>query len=362
VAGFFFLVFAGVSFLFSGCSKKRDTVAAASETAPEFAVSVKVAPVVRSDIRSIIRAVGTVQALNQAKVSSKIAGKVEKVMFDVGDRVAGGSCLVQLEKTDMILTVRQAEAALQMAEANFAKAKTDWERAQELLAQGISSQQQYDLAKSSFEVADASVTQAVADLDLARNQLADANVTTLFGGSVIDRFVDLGERVSPGQPLFEVADISRVEVEVGVSDTRFSETRLGQDATISIDGYPNMEFGGKIIRIQPAIDPATRTFRVTIGVANPEEVLKPGMLARAEIEVGLHSDALIIPKSASIEEEGKYFVVAVRNGKVDRLEITSGFRDGEKVEILSGLREGDQVVVEGAYGLAQGAAVRVIGE
>jgi membrane fusion protein (multidrug efflux system) len=306
--------------------------------------------------------VGTVQAINQAKVSSKISGKVEKVMCDVGDKVSGGCCLVQLEKTDLILNVRQAEAALQMAEANYAKSKTDWERAKELLEQGISSQQQYDLAKSSFDVADASVRQAEADRDLASNQLADAEVTTLFGGSVINRFVDLGERVTPGQPLFEVADISRVEVEVGVSDTRFSETQIGQDAKISIDGYPGVEFTGKIIRIQPSIDPATRTFRVTIGVANPKELLKPGMLARAEIEVGLHPDALIIPKSASIEEEGKYFAIAVRNGKVERLEITTGFRDGEKVEALSGLLEGDQVVIEGAYGLAQGAAVRVSGE
>lgn len=352
-------LFAGLS---AGCSKQQETVATASQTAPEFAVSVKVVPVVRSDIKSTIRAIGMIRASNQAKISAKIPGKVERVFFDVGDRVQAGSSLLQLEKTDLKLTVRQAEAALQMAEANYAKAKTDWKRVQELFDKGISSQQQFDLAKSAFEVAEASVNQAKADLELARNQLDNADVTTLIGGSVINKFVDLGERISPGQPLFEVAEIEHVEVEVGVTDKRFADTRLGQPATISVDGYPGMQFTGTVEKIQPAIDPLTRTFKVTIGVDNHDERLKPGMLARAEIEVGMHRNALIIPKSALLEEEAKYFVVAVRKNKADRVEIVPGYRDGDKVEVLSGLSDEDQVVIEGAYGLAQGAAVRISGE
>jgi membrane fusion protein (multidrug efflux system) len=269
--------------------------------------------------------------------------------------------VLKIEKDDFILAVRQVEAALQMAEANFSKAKTDWERAQELLQQGISSQQQYDLAKSAFEVAEATVTKSKVDLELAQNQLLNADVTTLVGGSVINRFVDLGERVSPGQPLFEVAEIKQVEVEAGVSDKRFSETGLGQTAIVTVDGYPGAVFTGTVVKIQPAIDPMTRTFQATIRIDNPQELLKPGMLARAEIEVGLHQNALVIPKSASLEEEGKYYVVAVMNGKVDRREIIPGFLDGEKLEALSGVSEGDQVVIEGAYGLAQGAIVKVSG-
>lgn len=345
---------------FSGCSKNPEKSAAASES--EFAVSVKVAPVARSGIRSTIHAVGVVKALNQAKISAKIPGKVERILAEEGDGVEAGQTLLRVEKIDLVLTVRQAQAALAMAEANFSKAKTEWARAQELFEKGISSQQQYDLAKSSFEVAEATVKQAKADLGLAQNQLDNADVTTLFGGTVIRRYVDLGERVSAGQPLFEVAEIDPVEIEVGVSDKRFSEVKLDQPTIIKVDGYPDLQFTGKAKRIQPAMDPMTRTFKVTVGLANPEGLLKPGMFARTEIEVGHHPDALVIPKSASLEEEGKYFVVAVRDGRAHRVEIVPGFQDLDRIEVLSGLSEGEQVVTEGAYGLAQNAMVQVSGE
>jgi len=354
--------------LLAGCSKDSDNPADAAEEGSkanggaDFAVSVKVAPVVRSGIKSTIRAVGTVAAINQAKISAKIPGKVEEILVEEGDRAGAGQTLLRLEKTDLLLTVRQAEAAVSMAEANCSKAETEWVRVQELLETGIASRQQFDLAKSSFEMAAASIKQAKADLGLAQHQLDSADVTTLFGGTIIHRYVDLGERVSPGQPLLEVAEIDPVEVEIGVSDKRFSDLKLGQDATISVDGYPGMEFLGKVKKIQPAIDPMTRTFKVTVGIANPDESLKPGMFARARIQIGYHADALVMPRTASLEEEGRYYAVAVRDGKAHRTEIELGFRDGDRIEVLSGLLEGDRVIVEGAYALAQGAPVQISGE
>jgi len=352
----------GVVTALSGCSKNDEKAAIASEGKAEFAVSVKVAPVIRSGIKSTIHAVGAVKAINHAKISSKIPGKVEKILVEEGDKVRANQTLLELEKIDFTLTVRQAEAAVSMAQANYSKANTDWERAQELFEKGIASQQQYDLAKSAFESAEAGVKQAKADLALAQNQLDNASVGTLFGGTVIRRYVDPGERIPAGQPLFEVAQINPVEIEVGVSDRRFSEVKLDQKAIVIVDGYPDLTFAGNVKKIQPAIDPATRTFKVTIGVDNPEELLKPGMFARTSIEVGFHPDALVIPKAALLEEEGKYLAVVVRKGRVHRGEVIPGYLDGERVEVLSGLSEGEQVVLEGAYGLAQDALVQVSGE
>jgi len=348
--------------LVSGCSKNTDKATDDAVSDSDFAVSVKVAPVVRSGIRSTIHAVGTVKAINQAKISAKIPGKIEKILVDEGDSVSAGHTLLSLEKTELILTVRQAKAAVGMAEANFSKATTAWERAQELLEKGIASKEQYDFAKSAFEVAEASVTQAKADFGLAQHQLENAAVTTLFGGTVIQKHVDIGERVAPGQPLFEVAQIDPVEIEAGVSDRRFSELKPGQPSAIMVDGYPRLSFTGEVKKIQPIIDPTTRTFKVTIGVANPEELLKPGMFARVEIEIDYHPDALVMPKAATLEEEGKYFAVAVRNDRAHRAEIVLGFRDGDMIEVLSGLSEGDQVVLEGAYALAQDAPLQISGE
>lgn len=351
-----------VPFSYCSCSNDSDESADASEADSRFAVTVNVAPVVRAEITSTIHAVGTVKALNQAKISAKTPGKVEKILADEGDRVEAGQKLAQLEKTDSMLTVRQADAALSMAEANFSKAKAEWARAEELFEKGISSQQQYDLAKSGFEVAEASVKQAKANLGLARNQLGNTDVTTLFGGTVTHKYVDIGERVNPGQPLFEVAEIDPVEIEIGVSDKRFSELKLGQPVNIAVDGYPHESFEGTVKNIQPSIAPMTRTFNVIVGLANPEELLKPGMFARAEIEIDHHPQALVMPRSAALEEEGNYYAVAVRDNKAHRVEITLGFRDGDRVEVLGGLSEGEQVVLEGAYALAEGAPVQISGE
>jgi membrane fusion protein (multidrug efflux system) len=352
----------------TGCSGNADTPADAAEqgsgidAAADYTVSVKVGPVERAGIKSTIHAVGTVAAINQAKVSAKIPGKVERIFVEEGDRVKAGQTLLCLEKIDMLLTVRQAQAAVSMAEANYSKAETEWLRAQELMETGITSQQQFDLAKSSFDIATASIEQAEADLGLTRNQLDAAEVTALLGGTVIHRFVDLGERVNPGQPLFEVAEIDPIEIEIGVSDKRFSELKVGQAAPVSVDGYPNMEFDGEVKKIQPTINPMTRTFKVTVGVANPEELLKPGMFARADIQIDYHDNTLVMHRAALLEEEGKYYAVAVRDGRAYRAEISPGYRDGDFIEVLDGLVEGDQVVLEGAYALAQDAPVQIAGE
>jgi len=351
-----------------GCAKSADKPADASQENAGtdkdagYAISVKVAPVVRTDIKSTIHAVGAVAAVNQAKISAKIPGKVEEILAQEGDHVKAGQTLVRIEATDLRLTVRQAQAAVSVAEATYSKAETEWLRSQELMQTGITSQQQFDLMKSSFDIAAASIKQAEADLGLAQSQLESADVTTLFGGTVTHRYVDLGERVSPGQPLFEVAEIDSVEIDIGVSDRRFSELKLGQPVRITVDGYPDREFQGTVKKIQPAIDPMTRTFKVTVGVANPDELLKPGMFARAEIQIGYHENTLVMPRAALLEEEGKYYAVAVRNGRTHRAEISLGYRDGDMIEVLSGLVEGDQVVLEGAYALAQDAPVRISGE
>jgi membrane fusion protein (multidrug efflux system) len=352
----------------TGCSENTDAPADASEENPataeneEFTVSVKVAQVERSGIKSTIHAVGAVAAINQAKISAKIPGKVEQILAEEGDRMKAGQTLLRLEHTDMLLTVRQAQAAVSMAEANYSKAETEWHRAQELMHTGITSQQQFDLAKSSFDIAAASIKQAEADLGLARNQLESAEVTTLFGGTVTHRYIDLGERVNPGQPLFEVAEIDPVEIEIGVSDRRFSELKLGQAVIVTVDGYPDMEFHGTVKKIRPAIDPMTRTFKVTVGISNPDELLKPGMFARAEIQIDYRENTLVMRRAALLEEEGKYYAVAVRDGRAYRAEISPGYRDGDLVEVLDGLLEGDQVVLEGAYALAQDAPVQIAGE
>lgn len=351
-----------ISLLLAACSKRDEKLARASQSSSEFAVSVKTAPVVRRGIKSTIRVVGAVKAPNQATISAKIPGKLERILADVGDRVEAGQTLVQIERTDLELTVRQAEAAVAVAEANFYQAKTEWERCQELCDKGIASRQQYDLAKSAFDVAEASVKQAKADLGLAKHQLENADVTTLFGGVVTHKYVNIGERVSPGQPLLKVAQIDPVEVTIGVSDKRFSELKLGQPVIVRVDGYPGEEFVGTVTKIQPAVDPTTRTFTVTAEVANSDERLKPGMFARAEIEVGYRENALVMPKAATLEEEGRYFAVAVKNDRARRTAIELGYQDGDLIEIVSGLSEGELVVLEGAYALAEGAPVQVSGE
>lgn len=168
-----------------------------------------------------------------------------------------------------------------------------------------------------------------------------------MSGVIDARNAALGQAVEPNTVLFHISDRSQLAVVARVYEEDIGKIKLGQEARVRVLSYPKQTFAGKVILIDPNLDPLNRTVKVWIQIANPQGLLKPGMFARAGVVLRHSEAALTIPNSAVIEANGEKFVF-VRNGKkFDRVEISLGAKDGEYSEITDGLVPGDEVVTQG---------------
>lgn len=348
------------SFVLSGCSGNSS---AATPTEPDLvSIGVQVVQVQRGDIISVIKTVGTLQTVQEAAISSRVPGRIVAFPFEVGDRVAAGALLVSLEPQEFQLAVQQAEAAVGLAQARLEGARRVHKRMNELRAQNITSTEREDAVATELAIGQARVREARAALNIAKDQLAQSAITAPFAGDVAQTFAHVGERISPGQPLLHVVNLDTVEVDVTISEKRIVDVQLDQAVRVRVDGFPTEEFLGTVRRLSPTVDPASRTFIATAQLANPERRLRPGMFSRVEIQVGARQNALVVTREGLLEETGEFFAVRVRDNRAERVQVTTGYRYGNFVEVRGGLELGDRVVTEGAYGLANGAAVHIVAD
>ncbi|OEU80922.1 MAG: hypothetical protein BA865_02835, partial [Desulfobacterales bacterium S5133MH4] len=273
-----FLVF------FVGC-KNGDSENAGQVSQPETQVTVTSAN--KGDIAEILSLTGTLIPFQEVRVTSKIPGKVQRVLVDVGSRVKPGDTLIQLEQRELALAVDQAEAGLANAKANLEICKTTFDRMDNLLKDKAVSKMKYDDAKARLDMARAQVWQARAALALAKEQLQNTTIASPIDGIVARKNVEIGEVVSPpimpGKALLDVVDMRYVKTTVKVSENRVKEVYIGQETISTADGFPREFFPGRISKISPVVDTRSRTFEVEVLIPNPESKLKPGMFARVEL-------------------------------------------------------------------------------
>ena len=326
----------------------------------EEAVPVEVQAVERTTLTETMLTVGTVEAWHDVTVSAEGAGKVVEVRSDEGDPVERGDVIVRLDDELNALGVAQADAQVAMARANYRKAKRDLKRSEELFGTKDISESQIEMARLGVETAEAGLRSAEVALQMARRQLADTKVKSPISGKVAERYVDIGEMVSPGMPVATVIDLRRIRVEVTVSEEEIAQIEEGQRAYLTVDAYPDERFEGKVSMVGLKADRQTRSFPVDIEVPdNTGEKLKSGMIARAEIEVKTYSDVLLILQDAILEGTGEKIVYVIESNRAAKRPLTLGRRWDERVVVESGLEEGDRLVVAGQENLSEGAKVRV---
>lgn len=266
--------------------------------------------------------------------------------------------------------VAQAEAALKLAYAQ-ADTKT-WEKDRAL------AQSQVEAAQATLKAAEAlaaaksweaeimaaetTVEQAKIALDLAQERLGDATITAPIAGILSMRHLDLGGLASPAAPIFEIVDMDTVKATVSVIEADLSRLDPeNQRAQIEVDALPQ-PVTGTISLISPTLNQASRSAKVEIAIDNADLRLKPGMFAKVKIPVEIREDAILLPRSAIIEDSIKktrtVFVVA--GGRSNRRQIEMGLVEGSRVEITSGLSEGEQVVIAGQHTLKDGEEVTVM--
>ncbi len=213
---------------------------------------------------------------------------------------------------------------------------------------------QYDI-----QAAQAAVGQAKAALDLARLQLAEATVKAPFAGVVSQRLVSEGAMVGPTAPVMTIVS-TETEVVVNMDERALAIVKAGQSASLTTSAYPGEEFAATVSGVAPTLDARSRTVQVRLSPQDKEGKLRDGMFAQVRLAAGAaKSDALLVPKTAVVDEHGETVVYVIANGKATRQVVTTGATDGQKIEIVNGLAEGQTVAITNVASLRDGVEVSV---
>jgi HlyD family secretion protein len=378
----------------AGCSKSETAQASSQDGA---AKPVKVEPVRQESVRRAVDVVGTLTAVDQVTISSEADGKVSRILADLGDRVKAGQVLLQIDNEKQQYSYEQQQAALaralaqygasdpqnlpeiemtpdaQRANADLVQATQAFERASELFKRTLISQQALDDARAALQSKRAiynaalqngknlraSIQASEATMKLAGRQLRDTEIRAPFDGFVERRLVNLGELVKSQTPVMAVVRLDPLKVTAEIPEKMAPWISVGQQVDLQVDAYRDRKFSGKLSRISPGVNTATRAFPFEALVPNPDTVLKPGTFARVHIESGQVDTVLTLPYAALQYRYGVNRVFVVNGGKLALRELAVGQRLGERIEIMSGVKAGENVAVTDVDTLADGTPVTV---
>jgi membrane fusion protein (multidrug efflux system) len=357
-------------------------------------LEVSTAPVIERSLTSSLELTGNLEGQEEITVSSEIDGKVSEMYIDLGTYIKKGDKLFSLDERELAWRVDQAQAALAAARialgesgkpgasddvhpnvrdafAALEKAKLDYERTEKLFQDGVIARQEldrtkslYDQTRARWEVSIAQVesyranlTQAEANLQLARKQLADAVIYSPLNGVIKERLVSAGEYVKKGQQVARIVQINPLRLRTNVPEQYIQQLKQGESLVFSVDSLPTTKFNGTITRFSPSVDKTSRALMIEAKVDNPNLQLRPGMFARTNITFGEKKTALLVPEKAVVTAVGLKKVYVLVDGKAQAREVSVGQKDGDLVEIQTGLKQGDLAITSSLDKLADGTPV-----
>jgi RND family efflux transporter MFP subunit len=360
---------------------------AEADTQREALPEVSFVPVTRASVTGNLILPGSIQAVTEAPVLARAEGFVIKRYVDIGDRVAAGQLLAEIEAPDLDQQVRQAQASLQQARADLERATAALEQGQaneslakvtagrweNLTRQGIASRQENDQYQAQYQAQIANVRALDRAVAAAKSSIeaAEANVARYtdlksylkvkapFAGVITLRNVDVGALVNSGNTLlFRIAQTNPLRTYLNVPQSSASDVHVGQIAMLSTSDLPERKFPGNVARTANSLDPATRTLLVEIHVANPDGKLMPGMYAQVDLNLPRKDPPLLMPSDTLVvRPEGTLVAVLGPGNVVHFQKITVGRDFGDRIEALSGLTEGQKVIVNPNDSVQEGVKV-----
>jgi HlyD family secretion protein len=264
-------------------------------------------PVARRDLIVSATASGAIEPILTVDVKSKASGEIIEMLVETGSTVRQGQLLASIDPRVPRNTLAQAEANLVVAEAQLANARAALQRADTLYKTQSITEAENETAKLGFANANAQVVRAKSDLENARDRMADTRIRAPLNGTIIQKNVELGTVISSptqdvggGTVLLRMANLDTVQIRTLVDETDIGKVQPGLAATITVDAYPNRPFQGRVLKIEPqaTVQQNVTMFPVMVRIANPEQLLKPGMNTEVEIHVGRRDSVLAIPYSA----------------------------------------------------------------
>jgi RND family efflux transporter MFP subunit len=367
---------------------------------PEKApLRVQTTSVQRISVQRQVDLSGTLVSIDQAKVSSEVAGIVRQVLVELGQEVAAGQIVVRLEPRELELALQRAEAQLHQTEAqlgidgvkvkepppdeqisavrtaaaNRDDARAQLARATRLFRQGLLSQADFDTAQTRMRISEAAYQAAFeniqslkatlrdrrAAVELAQKKLNDAAVRAPVSGSVSERLVQAGEFIRENTPVVALVQVNPLKLQTALQERHAALIHRNQPVDFRVETFPDEVFKGKVAHISPAVDQATRTFTIEVLVDNKDRRLKPGFFANGVIFTRVDDNVMAVSDDAVSTMAGVSTVYVIEGNKVRTQTVKLGAKKGALVEIAEGLNGNEILAASNLSQLATGVLVDV---
>ena len=290
---------------------------------------------------------GTVEPIRTIGINSQVAGALLEVAVEEGDAVRAGAVLARVDSRELNAQLRSAEAALLVARRSA-------ERSEQLRKQEIITVAEYERDQAALAAAQATRDQLAA-------RVGYATVRSPIAGVVLEKRVETGNVVAANTPLFTIANLTSLVVRVPISELDVTALKAGDEVSVALDALPDRTIAGRIRRIFPSADSATRLVPVEVALTGAAaRDVRPGFLARVSFQLAPRTGVLMVPAGAVVQDGSGEAVFILRDGKASRTQIQRGGTFQGRVEITRGLAAGDTVAVAGNNTLRDGAAVRIV--
>ena len=304
-------------------------------------------------LRRTVRLPGTVESAAESIVASEVAGLVTELPAREGMAVQRGDVIARLRSTNLELRLKAIESELHEAEAREQLAERDLQRARDLFADELYSQQQLDSAEFEYDARVGGVAQLRADMERLRDDVERSTIRAPFDGVVVAQQTEVGQWLVVGGPVVELYALSRLEVVVEVPSRYFGTIRRGSMATVDVESVD-----GQVIAIIPRASTQARTFPVKVRIENPDGQIGVGMLTQVAFSIGESYEATIVPKDALVLQGPQRFVYVIDDdGTAAILQVQVGPGAGAWIAVEGPVEAGAKVVTLGNERLQPGQAI-----
>ncbi|MGH9753956.1 MAG: efflux RND transporter periplasmic adaptor subunit [Blastocatellia bacterium] len=378
----------------SQAKDESETASNSQPTATPTPVDVTTAPAIIRNLQRDVRVVGSFAADEEVVVSAQAAGELSQINVDFGGYVSQGQVIATIDQRDAKLKIEQAEATLkqtmarlgmkegekfdehQNADVRVAKSQLDWaklelDRSAKLIEKGDIPRSGYDekvtnhnLAQARYQAALDSVNQQLAvveqqkaTLALAKKALTDTIVRSPISGAVKEKHASRGSYLTVNGRIVTLVKINPLRLRADIPESSAAAVRTGQTINVTVDAFPNRAFTGRVARIGPSLDEKTRALTVEAEVANPGNLLRPGMFAKSQLITSANAPAVMVPQRAVALAAGQSKVFVIENGKAVERIVKTGATDGDLIEIIEGVKDGETVATSNLDKLLTGVAV-----
>ena len=333
-----------MTLVLTGCGSDEAVQETVASTIPVTAETV-----IMQDFEKTVTLGGLTAAENTVNVIAKVNGmeQIKAVNVKVGDKVRAGQVLAVLDSEMSNITLNNAQL-------QYDNAYTNYENGKQLFELGAVSQNELNQLKMAFENASNQMRQAQMSVDYA-------TVTAPISGTVTMSNANVGSYATASAPMFEIANVSTLEISTGINEQNVSKIAIGQEVLLRINSVSDQWMSGTITEISKVMNTQTKNYPVTVAMDNKDDALVAGMYAEIEVAVGHADGVLVIPVDAIVYKEAQPVVFIVQeDGTVKESHVTLGMNDGDYYVVESGIALGDQIVIKGNGDLVNGSAVTVV--